>query len=211
MRHFAPGESVVWRSLRPEERIVSFVWPMTVVRDEDGEVVLYLRPGTVGKQRTGVRAGPRDRLLVEWDGGHRDVVWTGTNVVRLYREGDEYSIWIARDDATGAVVWRYINLEAPWRRTPIGFDSRDHYLDLHAAADGEWSWKDEDEVAWLVEQGRMDAAFAAAVRASGERALSRIKAGESMLSDAWATWKADSSWEVARLPPNWRDYELPPR
>ena len=208
MRHFAPGESVVWRSVRDDERIVSFVWPLTVVRDEGGEIVLYQRPGAVGKQRTGKRAGPRDRILVEWDGNHRDVVWRGTNVVRLYREGDDYSIWLARDDVTGALLWRYINLEAPWRRTPIGFDSRDLNLDLHAEGDSDdWRWKDEDEVAWLVEHGWMDPTFAAKVRESGERALARIRSGDSMLDDSWLSWKPEPSWRPARLPENWREYE----
>jgi len=209
VRHFAPGDSVVWRSVREEERVVSFVWPMTVVHDEAGDIVLYLQPGTVGKQRTGRRAGPRDRILVDWDGNHRDVVWHDTSVLRLYREGDDYSIWLARD-VTGALVWRYINLESPWRRTAIGFDSRDLYLDLFAERDSDdWHWKDEDELAWLVDQGRMDAALAAQVRASGERALSRVRAGDSMLSQ-WATWKPDRPAEIARLPPNWRDYDLAP-
>ena len=208
MRRFAPGEGVVWRSVHRDDRIVSFVWPWTVVRDEGSEIVLYLPPGTIGKQRTGVRGGPRDRLLLTWDGAHRDVVWRDTNVVRLYREGEDFSIWIARDHATGALLWRYINLEAPWLRTPIGFDSRDHILDLYSeAGEDAWHWKDEDEVAWLIDQGRMDAAFAAKVRESGERALEKIRSGDSLLDDAWSGWRPDPAWAAPRLPAQWREYE----
>ena len=194
VRRFAPGASVVWRSVDRERRLVQTVWPWTVVRDDGNGIVLFMRSGTVGKQRTGTRGGPRDRMLLQWDGGHRDVVWHSTNVVRLYHEGDEYSIWIARDDTSGDVLWRYINLEAPWIRTSIGFDSRDHYLDLYSEReDDAWHWKDEDEVAWLVEQGRITPAFADATRKAGERAVARINEGESMLDAAWATWRGYST------------------
>ena len=208
MPRFAPGASIVWRSVDRDERLVHTVWPWTVVRDDENGIVLFMPSGTVGKQRTGTRGGPRDRILLEWDGGHRDVAWHSTNVVRLYREDDEYSIWIARDDTTGAVLWRYINLEAPWRRTPIGFDSRDHYLDLYSEnEENEWHWKDEDEVAWLIEQGRMDRIFAAATRRAGELAIARVAAGESMLHPSWSTWRPDPSWKPPSIGGSWRDFE----
>src|SRR3954463_2367103 len=150
VRRFARGASIVWRSVDVAAARVQTVWPWTVVRDDGDGIVLYMPAGTVGKQRTGERGGPRDRMLLRWDGGHRDVTWKSTSVVRLYREGDDYSIWIARDATSGEVVWRYINLEDPWRRTAIGFDSKDRWLDLAADPGGEWRWKDEDEMEWLV-------------------------------------------------------------
>ena len=208
MRRFVPGESIVWRSVDPSAREVHTVWPWTVVRDEPRGIVLHLPVGAVGKQRTGERGGPRGRLMLRWDGGHHDVVWHSTDVVRLYREGDDFSIWIARDAATGAVAWRYINLEDPWRRTSLGFDSRDLWLDLYTEGEAdEWHWKDEDEIAWIIERGELDAASAAAIRASGERALERVRAGETALSPQWSTWRRDPSWPHPVAPPNWRDYE----
>ncbi len=207
MRRFAPGASVVWRSVDRDKRLVQTVWPWTVVRDDEDGIVLFMPSGTVGKQRTGTRGGPRDRMLLEWDGGHRDVTWHSTNVIRLYREGDAYSIWIARDDTSGALLWRYINLEAPWLRTPIGFDSRDNYLDLYSERDDEWHWKDEDEVEWLLEQGRIDRAFADATRRAGELALARVEAGQSMLRPSWSAWQPDPSWTVPSLPRSWREFE----
>lgn len=39
---------------------------------------------------------------------------------------------------------RYVNIEEPWQRTPIGFDSRDHLLDIVVTVDlSTWHWKDE--------------------------------------------------------------------
>ena len=208
MRRFAPGASTVWRSVDRTKGVVQTVWPWTVVRDDDGGIVLYMPVGTVGKQRTGRRGGPRDRMLLEWDGGHRDVTWRGTDVVRLYQEGDAFSIWIARDQTTGAVVWRYINLEDPWRRTAIGFDSKDRWLDLWSEpGSDEWQWKDEDELAWLVSEGRVPADWAATVRASGDDAVTRIRAGRTLLDPSWYSWRPDPSWAVPRLPERWREYD----
>ncbi len=210
MRRFTAGESIVWRSVDRAQGVVQTVWPWTVVRDDAEGIVLYMPVGTVGKQRTGARGGPRDRLMVGWDGGHRDVTWHSADVVRLYQEGDAFSIWIARDEATRVVVWRYINLEAPWRRTAIGFDSRDWWLDLWSdPGSDEWQWKDEDEIAWLVQEGRVDDTFAAEVRGHGEEAVRRIRAGTTLLDPSWSSWRPDPAWQLPVIPPSWRD--LAPR
>jgi len=203
---FAPGESVVWRSVDRKERIVQTVWPWTVVRDGEDETVLYIPADTVGKRRTGERGGPGNRFIVRWDGGHADVTWKRTNVVRLYRSGDPYSLWLAFDATTWDLAWRYINLEDAWLRTAIGFDSRDVYLDLVAGPDGDdWEWKDEDELAWVVEQGRLDAARAVQIRADGERAVQAVRQIGSL--DRWRTWRPDPSWRIPTVPERWREYE----
>lgn len=208
MRRFAPGAAIVWRSVDRAKGVVQTVWPWTVVRDDEGGIVLYMPVGTVGKQRTGTRGGPRDRMLLEWDGGHRDITWHSADVVRLYQEGDAFSIWIARDQTTGAVVWRYINLEDPWQRTPIGFDSKDRWLDLWSEPDtDEWQWKDEDELEWLVSEGRVPAEWAATVRASGDDAVARIRSGRTLLDPAWYLWRPDPSWAVPSVPRSWQDLE----
>jgi hypothetical protein len=208
MRRFVPGESIVWRSVDATERIVSTVWPWTVVRDDTEGIVLYMPTGTVGKQRTGERGGPRGRMLVRWDGGHHDITWHSTTVVRLYREGDPFSIWLARDATTNALAWRYINLEEPWRRTPIGFDSRDLWLDLYSEpGEDEWHWKDEDEADWLIEQGRIDRAFIERVRAYGDDAVTRIRAGKTLLHDRWSAFIPEPAWATPVAPEDWRELE----
>lgn len=206
MKLFPPGESIVWRSVVRDDRSVHAVWPWTVVQDGDKELVLYLPAGTVGKARTGERGGPRDRMLVKWDGGHADVTWKNTNVVRLYRLEDPYSLWLAFDATTGDLAWRYINLEEPWRRTPIGFDSRDLYLDLIAGPEGDgWEWKDEDELAWVVEQGRFDAARASRIRADGEHAVQAVRKMGSL--ERWRTWRPDPNWPIPTIPERWQEFE----
>jgi hypothetical protein len=146
-------------------------------------------------------------MLLTWDGGHQDVTWQRTNVVRLYRFGEPYSLWLAFHSGSWDLAWRYINLEDPWRRTAIGFDSRDLYLDLIAGPDGDdWEWKDEDELAWIVEHGRFDADRAAQIRKDGERAVEAVRKIDSI--DRWRNWRPDPAWPIPTLPDRWRDYDV---
>jgi hypothetical protein len=145
-------------------------------------------------------------MLLKWDGGYADMTWKLTNVVRLYSLGDPYSLWLAFDATTWDLAWRYINLEDPWLRTAIGFDSRDVYLDLVAGPDGDdWRWKDEDELAWVVEQGRIDASRAVQIRADGERAVQAVRKLGSL--DQWKTWRPDPRWHIPTVPERWHEYE----
>lgn len=47
-----------------------------------------------------------------------------------------------------------VNLEQPWARTTVGFDSRDDVLDVSVSANlGEWQLKDADELEFAVDVG----------------------------------------------------------
>jgi hypothetical protein len=120
---------------------------------------------------------------------------------------DAHSIWLARDANTLAVAWWYVNLEEPWKRTSIGFDSRDRVLDLTLEPDGEWQWKDEDELEWAVANGRIDTTVAAGLRAEGERAKKRFARRDPPPDEPWTRWRPEASWGVPVLPQGWRDYE----
>jgi hypothetical protein len=146
-------------------------------------------------------------MLLEWDGGYTERIWAGTNALMLHRFGDAHSFWLARDDATSSLAWWYVNLEEPWRGTPIGFDSRDNILDRYAGPDGEWHWKDEDELAWETEQGLVPKERAAQLRSEGERAVERFRRHDPPLDQPWLDFRPDASWSTPVLPDNWRDFE----
>jgi hypothetical protein len=202
-----PGDTVVWRSVDREKRIVQTAIPWAVVRHDDRSIALYMPSGTTLKQRTGRYGGPRDRMLLEWDGGYADRVWKETNTLMLHRFGDAHSFWIARDEATSSLAWWYVNLEEPWRETAIGFDSRDNILDLWSGPDGAWHWKDEDELAWAIEHGWMPAGRDRELRAEGDRALERFNRSDPPLDTPWIDFRPDPSWRVPVLADNWRDYD----
>lgn len=207
MRRFEPGTTIVWRSVDREKRIVQTAIPWTVVRHDERSIVLFMPRGSTLKARTGRYGGPRDRMLLEWDGGYHDGVWKNTNVLMFHRLGDAHSFWLARDDATSALAWWYVNLEEPWRSTSIGFDSRDNLLDLWSGPDGTWHWKDEDELAWAIVEGWVAPQREAELRAEGERAIERFKRRDPPLDEPWIDFQPDPGWSIPMLTDAWREYE----
>ena len=201
---FERGASVVVRSVDRTRGVIGTVWPRTVVHDEDDLVVLFTPTGTVGKGRTGERGGPRDRILVRPNGGHQDLVWRG-NVLLVYQPGDAFSYWVSWTAPTWELRWRYVNIEEPWCRTPIGFDTRDLELDLWSGPDDtEWRWKDEDEIEWLVASGELDPAKAREIRTIGEEALARSARRESPFDRDWQSFRPDAAWPIPAVPSDWK-------
>jgi len=146
-------------------------------------------------------------MLVKPDGGHALRPWVENEALVLYRHGDAHSVWLYWRAADHEFREWFINLEEPWRRTPIGFDSRDNLLDIVLAPDlSAWHWKDEDELAWAVESGRHSAEEAIAFRREGERALALIRRGAFPFDRDWPNWKTNGDWCVPVLPNDWNAF-----
>lgn len=99
----------------------------------------------------------------------------------------------------------YVNLEAPWKRTDLGFDSQDFVLDISISEDlGSWSWKDEDEFEFAVVSGRLSSQEAEKIRAEGKRAVKLIEGQDFPFAhEVWEKWNPDPGWPLARIPPGW--------
>lgn len=206
----ARGDEVVWRS-RPQGS-VGYVFAAFVVEDADDAIALFQPAGGPCMRRVGVRGGPGGRQMVAggWRGEHESVVFGGPRMVRVHPAGSAYAVlrpWV--DGAWGG--W-YVNLEQPWRRTPVGFDTRDDTLDIVVADDlSSWTWKDDDELAWEVESGKITAADADVMRATGERAVAQIAARDwPFQAAAWSRWQPDPSWSVLSMPKDWDVPFYPP-
>lgn len=110
--------------------------------------------------------------------------------------------WIAEDERFSG--W-YVNLEQPWTRTPVGFDSRDDVLDVTVSADlTEFQLKDEDELEFAVEIGQFTKSEAQAIHATAESAVDDI------VNRRWpfdsATWNRvlpAALLEATELPDGW--------
>ncbi|MEA2594342.1 MAG: uncharacterized protein QOF01_811 [Thermomicrobiales bacterium] len=203
MRTWSPGEHLVLREVRR-----GWVWsakPVTMVRDSDDLIALYLAPGTHWKRArspNGARVDAIDPVSDPWV--LSDATWTDTGVLILCPPGAGHALLGFWDDNHGALRSWYLNLQEPLRRTPIGFDHLDQILDLVVSADRTtWSWKDEDEFAAAQARGLIDAETAAAIRAEGERALSLLLAGAPPYSREWETWVPDPDWTIPCLPARW--------
>lgn len=213
----ARGETVIWRS-RPQG-LIGYVIPYVVLEDSPETIVLFQQPGSICKKRSGPRGGPRGRMLEvdKWDGTHIDVEWKnqsrhpgtpgspGYGVARLHVPGSMISVIREWDHISNVYRGWYINLEAPWKRTDLGFDSEDLVLDITVSDDlSTWSWKDEDELDHAVSTGRLSREEAAHIRSAGEHALQILERREfPFIDDAWETWNPDPDWKQAEIPPGW--------
>jgi len=161
---WSTGDVILW-CYRPE------VMPVRVVHDDDC-LVAWVASGTpvlravpVDGRPTRERP-PAERFIVP----KRFVVasWSGAGVLRIAYPGRAHSsVLFRRPDGT---FWGwYGNLEAPLRRTESGVHSHDHVLDVWLDADGDVSFKDEDELDAAVGVGRFTTEQAAAIRLEGER------------------------------------------
>lgn len=199
------GDVVVWRSMAEEATNPhpAYSIPTIVVEDTPEFTALYQPTGTISARHSGRRDGPRGALRPgAWDGTFDEIEWTGPPTIRLHPIGAGYSViryWI--NDS-----WRrwYINLEAPWRRTRIGFDSRDEVLDLVPADDlSTVELKDEDEFEWACGAGVIDGHRAALIRSRADAAVADVTARRWPFDADWSRWTPDPGWPRPSLPSDW--------
>lgn len=202
-QRFTPGSAVVVRDIW--QGTVIDGRPMTVVEDSDALVALHLAPGTTwaapafyGRHNEGWKHAASGGEL-----GNYDVrVWHSTHVLMLMRPGDPYSpqgFW----SETGDFIRWYVNLQDPFRRTEIGFDTMDHLLDIIASDDlSSWEWKDQDHVDTVTDLGLITPEMAKSVRQNGEEVGRLIERGEAWWGQ-WREWTPPRDSSVAALPTLW--------
>ncbi|MEE8336677.1 MAG: DUF402 domain-containing protein [Dehalococcoidia bacterium] len=199
-RRWQPGETVVLRYITRDGR-PGMAWPYHVVEDRDDLLALHIPRGAIYKrwqpaplaEVAGYRAARR----------LNDTVWR-RDMLRLMFPGQHHSVWLFwSEDGERRFSTYYINMEEPFRRTSIGFDTNDHTLDVVVTPDRAWRWKDEEEMTERVELGVYSAEFAEAVRAEGERVIATLERRGSPFSDGWEQWTPDSGWGLPELPEGW--------
>jgi hypothetical protein len=182
---------------------------MRLVRDEGERVALWFPRGTRWKAPTLHPDHPwqhdRGHRLAECaargEWVFRDGEWD-VDTLWLMCEGDWHSVWVSW--LPGGEHWGwYVNLQRPFRRTDLGFETMDLMLDLIVDPDRTWRWKDEDELATWTERGLLDSALAGRIRAEGLEVAGRAERNESPFSEPWPDWRPDPSWELPRLPERW--------
>jgi uncharacterized protein DUF402 len=198
VQRFPAGRPIVLRELW-EGRVFE-VRPMIVVQDDPDQRMLYL-PDRVS---CGVPVDDEGRQLRLPNRPWRlEVRERGVHPVLSFAWPDvAYAVllWTAADDHR---VW-YVNLEQPLTRTPIGFDTVDHALDLVIELDGSgWRWKDEDELDEALRDGLFTEQEAAAFRRWGERARDHVLSRRPPFDRDWLGWRADPDWPRPELPAGW--------
>ncbi|HVN01858.1 MAG TPA: DUF402 domain-containing protein [Caulobacteraceae bacterium] len=206
MRRWAAGETVVVRNIARSDDTVTSALPAIAIGDDDAALALYIPAGTVAKDNYVVPPAERAASVATAAASaarrHVDRTWAAPSL-RLYLPGEAFSVWLFFDAGHGFTGW-YGNLEAPFVRTALGIDTRDHGLDVVADAKRRWRWKDEDEFAARLARGLDTAEHQTAVRAAGRSFIARLEAGTSPFDDGWPDWRPPAGWTPRDLPDDWR-------
>lgn len=208
---FTPGQVVVHRNVRLGR--IGWVRPARVVSDDERGLLLWIARGTpVVNEVSGDGFGMRTMPFAEFvtrGTALKHSTWDGPGVLKLHRPGDPaHSVWWFHDDRDRFKNW-YVNLERPAVRWSdeggaSGVDVTDWDLDIVAAPDRTWHWKDEEEflerLALPEHYWVPDEAF---VRAEGERVVKEIEAGDFPFDGTWTDFTPPANWTVPDLPRGW--------
>lgn len=183
------GEDVVLRYITRDGR-AGMSWAARLVMDEAHQVALFLPQGTPHKRWTASSSG---RVLA-------DSAWL-SDTLRLMYPDSGYSVWLTWQE--GSFRGYYVNLEEPFRRTAIGFDTNDHQLDIVVTPDLRWSMKDEDVVRERELDGTFSRAFVSELRREARGVIAAIARRETPFDGSWLSWRPDPAWPIPRLDPRW--------
>ena len=178
---------------------VRLAYPHRLVEHSRDRVVLFLAAGTPGKRFTGPPLHAAEDLA-RYDWSLADRPWRRTHRLSLTPLEAAHSLDLFWAEDSWQFVGWYVNLQAPLQPTPLGFDTRDHALDVVIAPDGSWRWKDEDHLEAAVRLGRFSRDEGAAIRREGERVIAALPR---LLPTGWEEWRPDPSWALPPLPAGW--------
>lgn len=202
---FEPGDQILFRSVKGGR--VHGALPVRVVQDDAALSVVYLAERTPVKWPALPDGGdPRsipaeDAFRAGWRTVDRN--WTGRGILMVTEPGTAHSVWLFWEGPERAFWGWYVNLQAPLRRTPLGYDSEDHTLDIWVERPRSWQWKDEHELEAAIKVGYYTPAEGAAIRAEGARVVERIERWDSPFCDGWERWEPDPNWPIPELPADW--------
>jgi hypothetical protein len=129
--------------------------------------------------------------------------WEGNGVLQLQRPGEMHAVWVFWESTDRRLGAWYVNLQEPFRRTSLGFDTQDLELDIVVSPDGDWRLKDDEKLEGWIERGRWTPAEVAEIRAEGSRIEGLLDSGRRWWSDEWADWQPDPHWPAPKLPVDW--------
>lgn len=204
-----PGDQIVLRYRGDwSGDFTTWVMPVTVVQDTPDCIALYLAAGTPIKIPARADGSEVARNLPFEEranavAGLRDGVWHSNERLMLARSGAAHLVSLFWAAESWAFLDWYVDLQAPFERTPLGFDSQDQVLDIVVAPDLTWRWKDEDEFADARRIGRFTPEEAAAVRTEGERVIETIESRGWPFDENWPAWRPDPSWQIPGIPNGW--------
>jgi len=123
----------------------------------------------------------------------------------LQRPWESYAVWHFWDGPERAFAGWYLNLQDPFRRTAVGYDTQDLELDVWMPSHGSWSFKDEELLEVRVREGRFTRDEVASIRTLGDEIGAMLDRGEQWWDESWTTWQPDPVWRGPALPGGWEN------
>ena len=170
-----------------------------IIEDSPEHLISYVPEGS-----------PFDFPKGDWptpDGKHpwldRDS-WQGHGCLMIQRPEDTYAVWHFWHGPEREFSCWYVNIQEPFRRTAIGYDTQDLELDLVVYPDGTWELKDDELMDQRVQEGRWSAERVAQIREEGAKIAARLNNAERWWPLEWRDWTPDPAWVVpTELPGGW--------
>jgi hypothetical protein len=188
----------VWHG-RPWEGV-----PVYVVEDTSDQLVTYLPEGA----EIGFVEGdwPTPDGKHPW---HPKTHWEGHGCLMVQRPGDPYAVWHFWTGPVRDFACWYVNLQADFVRTDIGYDTQDFELDIVVAPDGSYVVKDLEVLDDRVAEGRFTSGLVTWIRELGAQLGEQLDAGRHWWDPEWASWVPPADWRNAGLPANWSSLPCP--
>ncbi len=138
----------------------------------------------------------------EWTMAERN--WHTSGTLRIKNPRLMWSLWVFWEPEMTEVRSWYVNVDAPYKRTSIGFDTWDMFLDVVVQPDRKtWRYKDEDEFAEAIEAGFFTEFEAQEVSDAAAHALQIVAENRKPFNSVWGSWRPDILWEIPQIPKNW--------
>jgi hypothetical protein len=128
----------------------------------------------------------------------------------LQRPDEAYAVWHFWDGDDRRFNGWYLNLQEPFRRTAVGYDTQDLELDIWVPVEGGWEFKDDELLEVRVTDGRFTPAQVDRIRELGADIGAMLARGERWWGAEWASFTPDPTWTATAFPEGWEHAEVPP-
>lgn len=174
-----------------------------IIEDRPDRLVSYIPEGAPLAFPPGVWPTPTGKH--PWAGR---ATWRGHGCLMIQPTSAAHAIWHFWEGPRREFSCWYINLQEPFRRTPVGYDTQDLELDIILSPDGGLALKDDHLMEQRVAEGRWTAQRVEAIRVDAQELMARLEAGERWWPLAFRDWAPDPRWVVPEaLPEGWASYE----
>jgi hypothetical protein len=185
-----PGDVVVRREVLNDGSAWAEIAVIVVV-DSPELLVSYIPEGAP------IRFPPTPHGPHPWLGKER---WHGHGTLMLQRADEGYAVWVFWSGPKREFRGWYLNLQEPFRRTELGYDTQDLELDIWLPREGGYRLKDDEQLEQRVEEGRFTVEQVREIRAQASLILHELDRHGPWWPDSWASWEPPSDWPVPAFP-----------